>query len=63
MLSVPLLHEGVAIGAIGLMRRERIAFTDEHINLAAFFAGHAAIMIENTRRLQELRLRSAGSMQ
>jgi GAF domain-containing protein len=63
MLCVPLLGKGAAIGTFGLMRRDRIAFTDEHIDLAAYFAGHAVIVIENTQRLQELRDRSAGSLQ
>jgi GAF domain-containing protein len=63
MLCFPLLGEGAAIGTFGLMRRDRIAFTDEHIDLAAYFASHAVIVIENAKRLQELRSRSAGSLQ
>jgi GAF domain-containing protein len=59
VLAVPMLREGLAIGAITLGRANAGEFSDTHIQLLRTFADQAVIAIENVRLFQELRARTA----
>jgi len=54
-LSVPLLRDDVAIGAMSVGRMEVLPFTERQIALLESFADQAVIAIENARLFEELR--------
>jgi GAF domain-containing protein len=58
-VAIPLLHQGRAVGGIGISRRRRGPFSDRQITLLQTFAAQAVIAIENARLFRELEARNA----
>jgi GAF domain-containing protein len=58
ILSIPLRHEGEAIGALAVPRGEVRPFTADEIRVLETFADQAAIAIANARLFQELERRN-----
>jgi signal transduction histidine kinase/CheY-like chemotaxis protein len=58
VLAVPMLRDGVPIGAIVITRTEAGAFPAGHLELLRTFADQAVIAIENVRLFQELQTRT-----
>jgi hypothetical protein len=57
-LAMPLLREGVPIGALFLRRHEVRLFSDKEMALLRTFADQAVIAIENVRLFKELQARN-----
>ena len=58
-LGVPMLKEGVVVGAFVIYRREVRPFSDKQTDLLMTFASQAVIAIENVRLFKELESRNS----
>jgi GAF domain-containing protein len=59
VLAVPMLREGIPIGAVVIWRSETRPFSEAQIKLVTTFADQAVIAIENVRLFHELEARTA----
>jgi GAF domain-containing protein len=59
LVTVPMLRESEAVGAILVARREVGRFSDAEVDLLRTFADQAVIAIENARLFRELEARTA----
>jgi signal transduction histidine kinase len=59
VLAVPMLREGIAIGAVVIWRSEVRPFSEAQIKLVTTFADQAVIAIENVRLFTQLEARTA----
>src|SRR5215470_2498419 len=58
LITVPMLRDGAAVGAIGVYRRESGRFSDAEVALLQTFADQAVIAVENVRLFKELQART-----
>src|SRR5262249_28378544 len=58
LITVPMLRDGAAVGAIGVYRREPGRFSNAEVALLQTFADQAVIAIENVRLFKELEARN-----
>jgi PAS domain S-box-containing protein len=59
VLVTPLVYGDAVIGALTLLHHAKGAYTDEDFSLLQHLAGHFAVILENARRFEEERKRSA----
>jgi signal transduction histidine kinase len=57
-IGVPMMHEGIAIGVLALIRSEVRPFTNKQIELVSTFADQAAIAIENAQLFDEVQAKT-----
>src|SRR5262249_21362639 len=53
LMAVPMVHEGLAVGVITVVRPVSGGFSDQQVHLVKTFADQAVIAIENTRLFNE----------
>jgi len=58
ILAVPMVSDGLGIGAIILYRREVAPFSDDDVALAESFAAQAAIAVDNVKQFRALAIRT-----